>query len=49
MANTRSQVHRENRIEQSQADSFTYDDDNVSVADHYQESYFDANDGETLR
>ena len=51
MVNTRSQVHRENRIEQSEADRLTDDDDddNVSVSDHYEESYFNENDGETMR
>ena len=47
MVNTKSQVHRDNRIEQSEADSFTDDDDNV--ADHYQERCFNENDGETMR
>ena len=50
MVNTRSQLLRENRIEQSEKDRFTDDDDaNVSVADHYRESYFGENDGETMR
>ena len=35
MVNTRSQIHRENRIEQSGEDEFTDDDDNITVADHY--------------
>ena len=49
MVNTRSQVHRENRIEQAEIDGFTDDDDNVRVADDYQESYFSENDGESMR
>ena len=49
MVNTRSQVLRETRIEQSEEDIFTDDDDNVSVADHYRESYFGENDGEAIR
>ena len=49
MVNTRSQVLRENKIEHSEKDRFTDDDDNVSVADHYRESYFGENDGETMR
>ena len=49
MVNTRAQVHRENQIEQSEVDGFTDDDDNVSVGDHYQESYFNENAGEAMR
>ena len=45
MVNTRSEVLRENRIKQSEEDRFTDDDDSVSVADHYRESYFNENDG----
>ena len=40
MVNTRSQILRENRVEQSEDDRFSDNDDNVSVADHYRESYF---------
>ena len=47
--NTRSQFLRENRVEQSEDDSFSDNSDNVSVADHYRESYFGENDGETMR
>ena len=46
--NTRSQVLRENRVEQSEDDRFFDNDDNVSVADPYRESYFGEND-ETMR
>ena len=49
MVNTRSQAHRANRIEQSAAEIITDDDDNVSVADNYQERYFNENDGEMMR
>ena len=49
MVKTRSEVIRENRIEQLEEDRFTEDDDNVSVAAHYRESYFHENDGETMR
>ena len=35
MVNSRSQFLRENRIEQSEEDRFTDDDDNVSVPGHY--------------
>ena len=49
MVNTRSQALREKRIEQSEENRFTDDDDKVSVADHYRESYFNENDGETMR
>ena len=49
MANTRSQVLSENRVEQPEDDSFSDNDDNVSVADHYHESYFGENDEETMR
>ena len=38
MAKTRSEVHREYRIEQTEVDGFTDDDDDASVADHYQRS-----------
>ena len=38
MMNTRSQILRENRVEQSEDDSFSDNGDNVSVADHYRES-----------
>ena len=38
MVNTRSQILRENRIEQSEDDSLSDNDDNVCVADHYRES-----------
>ena len=49
MVNTRSQVLGENRIEQSEEGRLSEDDDNVDVADHYRMSYFDENDGETMR
>ena len=49
MVKTRSQNLRENRVEQSEDDSFSDNGDNVSVADHYRESYFGENDGETMR
>ena len=49
MVNTRSQVLRENRVEQSEDDRFSDNDDNVSVADHYLESYLVENDEETMR
>ena len=38
MGNTRSQVLRENRIEQSEEDSFTEDEDNVIVPDHFRKN-----------
>ena len=46
---TRSQVLKDNQIEQSYEDRFLDDEDNVSVADHYQESLFGDNDGEAMR
>ena len=49
MVKTRWQIHRENRIEQTEGDGFTDDDDNVRLADHYQESYGNENNGETIR
>ena len=49
MVNTRSQVNRENRIEQAEVGRFTDDEDNVTVADHYKESLFIENDGGTMR
>ena len=49
MVNTRSQALREDRIEQSEEDRFTDDDNNVSVADHYRHTYSNENDGETMR
>ena len=48
MVNTRLQVHRKNRNGQTDVDRFTDDDDNVSVADHYQESYFNENENQKL-
>ena len=47
--NTRSQVLRENRVEESEDDRFSDNDDNVSVAGHYRESYFGENYEETTR
>ena len=47
--NTRSQILKENRIEQSEDDRLFDNDDNVSVADHYRESHFGENDDETMR
>ena len=38
MVNTRSQVIRENRIEQAEEDRLSDNDDNISVADFYRES-----------
>ena len=49
MVNTRSQILRENRVEQTEDDRFSDNEDNVSVADHYRESYFGENDDETMR
>ena len=49
MVDTRSQILRENRVEQSEDDRFPDNDDNVSVADHYRESNFGENDEETMR
>ena len=49
MMNFRSQFLSENRVEQSEEERFTDDDDNVSVADHCRERYFSENDGETMR
>ena len=49
MISTRSQTLRENRIEQSEYNRLSDNDDNVSIPDHYRESYFDENDGETMR
>ena len=46
---TRSQVLRENRVEQSEDDRFSDNDDNVSVADHFRENFFGQNDEETMR
>ena len=48
MVNTRSKIFRENQIEQSEDDRLSDNDDNVSVADHYRESYFGENDVETM-
>ena len=47
--NTRSQILRENRIELAEDDRLSDNDDNVSVADHYYESYTGENDDETMR
>ena len=49
MVDTKSQVLRENRVEQSEDDRFSDNDDNVSVADHYQKIYFGENGEETMR
>ena len=49
MVNTRSQILRENRIELAEDDRLSDNDDNVSVADHYHESYTGENDDETMR
>ena len=49
MVNIRSQVLIENRVEQSEDDRFSDNDDNVSVADHYRERYFGENDDDTMR
>ena len=49
MANTRSQILRENRIEHSQDERLSDNDDKVSVADKYSESNFGENDDETKR
>ena len=46
MVNTRSQILRENRIEQSEDDRLSDNDDNVSVTDHYRENYLGENDDE---
>ena len=48
MVNARSQVLSENRLEQSEDDQMSDNDDNVSVADQYRESYFDENDEGTM-
>ena len=40
MVNTRSQILRENRVEQTREDEYSYKEDNISVADHYSGSYF---------
>ena len=49
MLNTRSQILRENRVEQTGGDEYSDNEDNISVADHYSGSYFNDHDDETLR
>ena len=49
MVNTRSQVFREKRIDQSEDDRLSDNDDNVSVADQNREIYFGENDEQTMR
>ena len=49
MVNTRTEILRENRVEQSENDKLSDNDDSVSVADHNRESYFGENDDETIR
>ena len=47
--NTRSQLFRENRVEQTERDEYSDIEGNISVADHYSGSYFNDHDDETLR
>ena len=49
MVKTRSQVLRENRVEQTEEDRYSDNEDNISVADHYTRSYFNVYDDEALR
>ena len=49
MVNTRSQIERENRNEQSEVDRLADDDDDISVADHYSGRFFNENHEETMR
>ena len=49
MVNTRSQILRENRVEQTREDECSDNEDNISVADHYSGSYFNDHDDEAVR
>ena len=49
MVNTRSQILRENRVEQTGEDVYSDTEDNISVADHYSGSYFNDHDDEAVR
>ena len=44
MVNIRSQILRENRVEQTGEDVYSDNEDNISVADHYSGSYFNDHD-----
>ena len=49
MVNTRSQILRENRVEQTEEDRYPDNEDNISVADHYSGSYFNDYNDEAMR
>ena len=47
--NTRSQILRANRVEQTGEDEYSDNEDIISVADHYSGSYFNDHDDEAVR
>ena len=49
MVNTKSQILRENRVEQSGGDEYSDNEDNIGVVDHYSGSYFNDHDDEVMR
>ena len=49
MVDTRSQTNIESGSEKIEVDRFADDDNNISVADLYSESYSDENDDEIMR
>ena len=49
MVNTKSQILRQNRVEQTGEDYSSENEDIISVADHYSGSYFNDHDDEAMR
>ena len=49
MVNTKSQILRENRVEQTEKDRYSDNEDNISKADHNSGSYFNDYDDEPMR
>ena len=49
MVNTKSQMLRENTVEQTGDDEYSDNEDNISVADHYSGSYFNDCSDEAMR